>query len=133
MDVVDNKTRSMIMSKIKSNRNMSTEIKLIGIFKKNHIIGWRRRFPLSGKPDFVFPRSRLAVFVDGCFWHGHKIKCRIPKTNREYWINKIERNRLRDKKVNRELRKKGWNVLRIWENNVNDKSTVIKLLKAIGT
>jgi len=106
------------MSRIRSHSNKDTELALIQLFKKNHIVGWRRRWPLLGKPDFVFPAARLAVFVDGCFWHGCKAHSKAPKTNCEYWNTKLLRNRKRDKMVRQVLRKQQWNVLRLWEHEL---------------
>src|ERR1035438_1155378 len=91
--------RSRIMSLVRSSGNRSTEMRLLGILKQHRITGWRRRSRLVGKPDFVFPAARVAVFVDGSFWHGHPTRCRIPKTNRDYWVPKIERNKARDRQV----------------------------------
>ena len=71
---------------------------------------------LPGRPDFVFPRQRLAVFVDGCFWHGCPTHATWPKQNAKFWRTKIPGNQRRDRAVSRLLRKKGWRVLRIWEH-----------------
>jgi DNA mismatch endonuclease (patch repair protein) len=90
------------------------------IFRQNGVTGWRRNRPIVGKPDFVFPKAKVAVFVDGCFWHGCPKCYRAPKSNVPYWRLKIERNRKRDLKVNRELRKRGWVVLRFWECRLQD-------------
>ena len=70
-DVFDAEKRSDIMRQVKSKKNKSTELRLIEIFKQNGITGWRRNYPVKGHPDFVFPKKKIAVFVDGCFWHGH--------------------------------------------------------------
>jgi len=91
------------MRKVRSNHNQSTEIRLIAFFKANHIVGWRRKFPLAGKPDFVFPKRRVVVFADGCFWHGHNCRRNKPETNREYWENKIAKNILRDSVITKIL------------------------------
>lgn len=72
------------------------------------------------RPDFVFTQPKLAVFVDGCFWHGCS-QCRRnlkPKTNRSFWNSKIEANRSRDRRNSRNLRAKGWRVIRIWEHSL---------------
>ena len=107
--------RSIIMRLIKGNRNKSTELKLIQLFKDNKITGWRRNFKLFGKPDFVFPRSKNVIFVDGCFWHGHNCRNTIPKDNADYWQKKILRNKKRDKLVSKTLSQKGWTVVRLKE------------------
>lgn len=114
-DIFTRAERSRIMRSVKQHGNKSTEIKLIHIFRKNSITGWRRGYPLFGKPDFVFPKKRLTIFVDGCFWHGHDCRNTVPKDNAEYWQKKIARNRARDQRVTSELIKKKWQVVRIWE------------------
>lgn len=107
--------RSAIMRKIKQNGNKTTEQKLIEIFKQKNIKGWRRHYKVKGKPDFVFLNSKIAVFADGCFWHGHHCRNIIPKQNAEYWNKKRQRNIDRDKRVNKLFEKRGWTVLRFWE------------------
>src|SRR5687767_3945279 len=89
-------TRAELMSRIKSTGNKRTELRLIQFLKQKRIIGWRRKASAFGKPDFVFPKLKLAVFVDGCFWHGCPIHATQPKTNAEFWRAKIARNVARD-------------------------------------
>lgn len=115
MDVFNTQKRSEIMSKVKSKGNKSTEMKLVEFFKATGIKGWRRHYDVIGKPDFAFPKRKIAVFADGCFWHGHDCRNTTPKQNAEFWTNKINKNRERDTKVCLELTKKGWTVIRIWE------------------
>lgn len=103
------------MRAVRSSGNKSTELKLIDYFKKFHITGWRRNYKLFGKPDFVFPKKRLAIFVDGCFWHGHDCRNTKPADNADYWRSKIARNKKRDELVSSTLKEKGWRVIRIWE------------------
>lgn len=105
---------------------------MIEIFKSRHIIGWRRNSNLIGHPDFIFPKHRVVVFADGCFWHGHNCRNITPSENAKYWQNKIKRNRARDKAITRELRQKDWKVVRIWECEIK-KGKVKKLLTAIST
>lgn len=129
-DTFSTKQRSEIMKAVKSKGNKSTEIKLIEIFKLHHITGWRRNSNLVGHPDFIFPKNRIAVFADGCFWHGHNCRNVTPSENAEYWQNKIKRNKARDKAITKELTVKGWKVVRIWECEIK-KGKVLKL-KATG-
>ena len=94
------------MSTIRSKGNETTEIAMIKLFRKNKITGWRRNYKLQGRPDFVFLKKKVAVFVDGCFWHGHT--CLKPRNSlkKGFWKDKIERNKDRDKLVGKALRKK---------------------------
>lgn len=109
-------SRSELMSRVRSEGNLSTEVRLVILLRSHGLSGWRRRSSLSGKPDFVWSQAKVVVFVDGCFWHGHDCGRNLkPTTNNEYWDYKIQGNITRDKRVNRELRGKGWTVLRIWE------------------
>lgn len=91
--------------------------------------------PVFGRPDFVFPKQKVCVFVDGCFWHGCPKCCRIPKSNEEFWEMKILGNALRDVMVSGALRRQGWKVLRIWEHDLNqEKNTKLhKKLQRILT
>jgi DNA mismatch endonuclease (patch repair protein) len=86
------------------------------------ISGWRRRQAVFGRPDFVFRKLRVAVFVDGCFWHGCPKHGRRPKENRRFWSGKISTNQRRDRQVTRTLRQAGWRVLRIWEHALAKKN-----------
>jgi DNA mismatch endonuclease (patch repair protein) len=120
------------MSAIRSDRNRSTELRFASLLRESGITGWRRRKRLLGNPDFVFLRERLAVFVDGCFWHGCRWHCRMPKSRQSYWKPKIEHNRVRDKVVTAALRRAGWSVLRIWEHSLaKPEATLSKLQLAL--
>lgn len=114
-DVFTSKKRSDVMSKIRSRNNKGTELALLRVLLSNKIHGWRRHQPLPGRPDFVFPEHRVAVFVDGCFWHGCPSCYRAPKSHKPYWHGKIKSNIARDRRVRRILRGLGWRVARIWE------------------
>lgn len=102
-----------------------------------HLVKQLRRRPrvndntLPGTPDLVFPSLRKAIFVHGCFWHGHSCArgSRVPKTNREYWVRKVARNRLRDAAVCQVLRHAGWQVLIVWECRTRDQQTLIEQLR----
>jgi DNA mismatch endonuclease (patch repair protein) len=120
-DVFDKKTRSSVMSKVRSKGNKTTELRLIEIFDERGIKGWRRNYSVKGHPDFVFPKRRIAVFVDGCFWHGHDCRNTRPKQNEEFWSAKRERNIARDKAVTSAFENRGWTVLRIWECELRKK------------
>ena len=128
-DVFSKAKRSEVMSKIRSSGNRDTECALASVFRAEGITGWRRNRPVFGRPDFVFPQSRTAVFVDGCFWHGCPIHGRLPANNAEFWKLKLNANRSRDKLVGRTLRAAGWRVLRIWEHELRPKNRGTLLVK----
>ncbi|MEO7415158.1 MAG: very short patch repair endonuclease [Opitutaceae bacterium] len=121
-DVFSNRKRSAVMALIRSRGNKATELRLIAIFRANRITGWRRGSKLTGRPDFVFPKLKLAVFVDGCFWHGCPKHATQPRNNAAFWAKKLSDNQTRDRFVTRMLRKKGWEVLRIWEHELSRKN-----------
>lgn len=115
-DVFTKRKRSEVMSRIRGRGNKETEVALAGLMRRNGVTGWRRNQRVMGKPDFVFRRERVAVFVDGCFWHGCPKHANMPANNRQFWKKKLTGNKRRDKVVNRALRKAGWKVIRIWEH-----------------
>ncbi|MEK6259915.1 MAG: very short patch repair endonuclease [Planctomycetota bacterium] len=119
-DVFTIARRSMVMSRIRSSGNERTELRLIQLFREAAVTGWRRSQSLAGKPDFVFRRERIVVFVDGCFWHGCPRCYRRPKSNLAYWDAKVEKNRKRDRTVSRLLKCEGWQVMRIWEHQLRN-------------
>lgn len=73
---------------------------------------------IEGKPDIVFRRKKVVIFIDSDFWHGHPTRCKMPKSNIEYWEKKINKNKLRDKEVTLTLRRRGWKVIRLWEYDI---------------
>lgn len=108
--------RGQLMARIRSRGNTTTEERLAYLLRQAGMHGWRRHQDLSGKPDFVWWKPRVAVFVDGCFWHGHNCGRNLtPRTNAGAWQTKIRGNRARDRRSNRTLRSKGWIVIRVWE------------------
>jgi DNA mismatch endonuclease (patch repair protein) len=120
--MVDNlsvSVRSRVMAATKGRGNLSTEFALARAFRSLGISGWRRHLLLPGRPDFIFRTERLAIFVDGCFWHGCPKHCRMPQTHTDYWRRKIGGNILRDKKANHRLKADGWVILRFWEHELN--------------
>lgn len=128
-DVFDGKKRSEIMKKVRSRNNKSTELKLIQVFRENSIKGWRRGYPVKGHPDFVFLDKKIAVFVDGCFWHGHDCRNTRPADHAEYWAKKRERNIRHDKEVTAMFGQRGWRVIRIWECELKKKNRELLLRK----
>ena len=128
-DVIDKEKRSSIMQCVRSKGNKSTEIKLIQVFAENGITGWRRNYQVKGHPDFVFPKRKIAVFVDGCFWHGHDCRNTRPSDNQEYWQKKRERNIQHDLEVTELFEKRGWTVIRIWECELKKKNADVLMNK----
>jgi len=114
-DIFTKEKRSEIMSGIRA-KDTKTELavrdKLEALGFEYHPIG------VFGNPDFAHRRLRVAVFLDGCFWHGCPIHYRPPKTNPDFWAKKVSGNVRRDMKVGRELRRRGWLVIRIWEHDI---------------
>lgn len=131
-DVFTKAKRSEVMSRIRGRGNKETEVAFMNLLRRHHITGWRRHQPLFGKPDFVFRESRLAVFVDGCFWHGCPKHSNMPTSNRAFWKKKFTRNKARDQCVNRELLKLGWRVVRIWEHDLKKRGEAcIRRIRAV--
>lgn len=112
-DVFSKEKRSQVMSSVKSKKNKTTELRLIEIFKQNGIVGWRRNYKVKGHLDFVFLNKKVAVFVDGCFWHGHDCRNTRPADNAEFWQKKRARNIKHDKEIIELFESRGWTVIRI--------------------
>ena len=119
VDTFSIKERSSIMRKIKS-QGTSPELKLRKALWDHGIRGYRiQNKEITGNPDIIFKKKKIAVFVDGCFWHRCERCYRQPKSNIEYWEKKIRLNVKRDLKHNDDLKKEGWRVIRIWEHEIN--------------
>jgi DNA mismatch endonuclease, patch repair protein len=116
-DVFTPAKRSAVMASIRSKGNRDTELRMIALLRAHRIRGWRRGSALFGKPDFVFPVERVALFVDGCFWHGcpRPKHAPMPRNRAEWWAEKLGKNKTRDQVVSRRLQQKGWTVVRVWE------------------
>jgi DNA mismatch endonuclease (patch repair protein) len=125
-DIYSREKRSELMSRVRSSGNRKTELRMIQMFRKYGIRGWRRNWPVFGKPDFVFPMMKVAVFVDGCFWHRCPLHSTVPETNHEFWQRKLEGNILRDRLVRRSLTNLGWRVLRVWQHELKEPERVAK-------
>ena len=129
-DVFNPVKRSQVMAAIRSSGNRNTELRLMEIFRSRGIIGWRRNQQVIGKPDFIFRKRKVAVFVDGCFWHGCRWHCRMPKSRQNFWEPKISRNRKRDRVVASILRQRGWRVVRIWEHSLRNPERCVARMQA---
>jgi DNA mismatch endonuclease, patch repair protein len=130
MDHVSRAIRSKIMAAVRSRGNTTTELPLAEQLWGAGIRGYRKHWPVAGKPDFAWPGRKVAVFVDGCFWHGCTCKY-LPRTNTEFWRNKIEANKRRDRRVVRSLRKDGWTVIRVKECAVRKSATLARIARAV--
>ena len=134
-DIFPKAKRSEVMARIRSHGNRDTELRLIALMREHGITGWRRNARVFGKPDFIFHAAKLAVFVDGCFWHGCPRHATMPANNRAFWKAKLARNAQRDREVTRTLRKAGWRVLRVWEcalTRTRSARTVARLATALA-
>nr|MBI3611582.1 very short patch repair endonuclease [Nitrospirota bacterium] len=121
-DVFTKEKRSSVMACIRGRGNKETEVALVNLLRRFGISGWRRYQPVFGKPDFIFRAARVAVFVDGCFWHGCPAHSNLPSNNRTFWQRKLSGNKMRDRLVTRTLHTRGWRVLRIWEHELARKN-----------
>lgn len=130
-DVFSKEKRSQVMRSVRSKKNKTTEIRLIEIFNQEGITGWRRNYKVKGHPDFVFLDKKIAIFVDGCFWHGHDCRNTRPADNAEFWQKKRERNMKHDKEVTELFEKRGWTVIRIWECELKKNADTEKLKNLI--
>ena len=128
---MDNLTREQRHKNMQNIRSTDTKPELIVAkeLRRRGIYFAKNVKKIFGKPDFVFRKKKVVVFVDSDFWHGHKKRCIIPKSNKKYWVPKIEGNIKRDRRVNYRLKKDGWKVVRIWEHDI--KKNIDKALKKI--
>jgi DNA mismatch endonuclease (patch repair protein) len=131
MDIMNEEARSERMRRVRSRGNRSTEVKFRLALVRRGIKGWRMHVrDLPGCPDFVFAKRRLAIFLDGCFWHGcPECKRPLPVANRAYWVAKIRFNSSRSRQIGRQLRSSGYKVVRIWEHTLRSPQTLTRLLK----
>ena len=117
-DVMTPEQRSRCMSRIRG-RDTSPEILLRRALWARGL-RYKLRYRIAGKPDIVFVREKIAVFVDGCFWHCCPKHSSVPKNNALFWQQKLHRNLERDVEVNGRLRAEGWTVIRVWEHSLRD-------------
>jgi len=117
------------MAKVRSRGNASTELKALRILRQGAITGWRRHLHIVGRPDFAFPKSRVALFIDGCFWHGCPRCYQAPKSSSDFWREKLDKNRKRDQEVSRRLRLAGWKVFRVWECQLKSPLRLLRRIK----
>jgi len=136
------------MARIRARGNESTELAFMRLLRGHSITGWRRHMgitlpkpgrsngdskPPMVRPDFVFPKVKVAIFLDGCFWHGCPLHGTSPSSNSAFWSKKLAANRQRDRRVDRQLRAKRWSVIRVWEHQLNDGRRLISKVRAALT
>jgi DNA mismatch endonuclease (patch repair protein) len=132
MDHVSKQVRSKIMATVRSKGNRTTELALARLLWAAGLRGYRKQWPVDGKPDFAWPGLKVAVFVDGCFWHGCTQCKYLPRTHTSFWRDKIETNQRRDRRVAGRLRRAGWKVIRIKECRVRRESTIRRIAAALA-
>ena len=146
-DTVSRKVRSQIMSRIRGTGNERTDKAVASMLRKAGITGWRRhiviklpatkstmsvasdgtKFKRQVRPDFVFRKQKVALFIDGCFWHGCPRCYTAPKSSRAFWGRKVVTNRERDKYQTVALKRLGWRVVRVWEHQLSGEAKAVAL------
>lgn len=119
--------RSRMLAAVRSKGNRSTEARMRMLIRATRLHGWRRHLPLPGRPDFAWPGKNVALFVDGCFWHGCPDCYIAPRNNADFWSKKVVENRRRDRRVASQLRRQGWSVVRVWECKIDRPGTLARL------
>ena len=130
MDTLTKDKRGKLMAKIKGK---DTKIeKLVRLTLKNQGVKFKANPNMYGHPDIIIPKRKIAIFLDGCFWHGCKKDKTIPKSNTTYWELKIKTNKKRDKAIAKTLKNRGWTVVRVWEHQIKNDPNIVfsKLGKA---
>lgn len=131
-DVLTPEQRTYNMSKIRA-KNTGPEVKLRKLLFSQGIRGYRIHYNLPGKPDIVFTKKKIVIFIDGCFWHKCPVCFQEPETRKDFWMKKIQSNINRDKKVNEQLENDGWSIIRIWEHEIRKEPerTVKKIVASL--
>jgi DNA mismatch endonuclease (patch repair protein) len=129
-DVFTKEKRSQVMSRIRGRGNKETEIALANLLRADRITGWRRHTKLPGRPDFSFRKQRVVIFVDGCFWHRCPRHSNLPANNADFWLKKLTGNQERDRVVSKELRSRGWRVVRLWEHEFRQPRRVVARIRS---
>jgi len=131
MDRVSTEVRSRNMAAVRSKGNRSTELALGRLLFASGLRGYRKHWAVDGRPDFAWLGLRVAVFVDGCFWHGCTRCKNLPQSNAGFWRDKIGANQRRDKRVTQRLRRAGWTVVRVKECALHWPSTLNRIARAV--
>lgn len=132
MDRLTKQERSNLMSKVKG-KNTKIEVMIRNGLRKNGIRNYRVNYKINGTPDLAFVKEKIVVFIDGCFWHKCGLCYSEPKSNVAYWKKKVDENVNRDRNVDAELIKQGWDVIRIWEHDVKNNlaGAITKILREL--
>jgi DNA mismatch endonuclease (patch repair protein) len=117
-DIFTPKQRSNLMSKIKTRDTGIEKALRSALWLRGH--RYRVQYAIEGKPDIAFTKQKIAIFCDGCYWHGCPVCRKIPESNKEFWLNKFAANKKRAEKVNKILKEKGWTVLRFWGHEIKN-------------
>lgn len=118
-DTMSSLKRSQLMSRVRSKGNKTTESAMVSAFRKVGVKGWLRHSKVGRcRPDFAFRKEKVAIFLDGCFWHFCPIHGSVPESNVDFWSRKLKANVARDLRTNAELSSSGWFVLRFWEHSI---------------
>ena len=120
MDTVSKEKRSEMMSHVKG-RDSKMEVSFRKELWKHGFRYRKNSTKYFGTPDIVLPKYKTTIFLDSCFWHGCKEHCRLPTTRAKFWKEKIERNKERDREVNKHYKRIGWRVIRLWEHDLKRK------------
>jgi len=129
-DIFTKEERSQLMSRIKTRDTGIEKALRSALWMRGH--RFRVQYNVSGKPDIVFPKYKIAIFCDGCFWHGCPICKKYPVSNKEFWMKKFEINQKRDKETSIKLKEEGWMVLRFWGHEIkNDIDQVVKKIEKV--
>jgi DNA mismatch endonuclease, patch repair protein len=127
-------SRSYNMARVRGDMDTLVEKKLASYLWRQGIRGYRRRCKVHlGKPDFCFHREKIAVFLDGCFWHCCPLHFKLPVSNVQFWSKKLADNRARDMRQTRQLRRRGWAVLRFWNHALNSESGTLGAVRRVAT
>jgi DNA mismatch endonuclease (patch repair protein) len=132
VDFLRPEQRSALMARV-ANRNTKPELLVRRLL---HVMGYRFRLhrrDLPGTPDIVLPRYKTAIFVHGCFWHGHRgcVRSKRPTSNQDFWNRKIDSNMQRDQEDRKALRKLGWRVLVLWQCSLKDTASVFRSIRKV--
>lgn len=127
MDIFSRKMRSRIMSSIRSTHTKPEKLLRLAL-RKVHL-KYRLHYGKE-KIDIAVPSKKLAIFVDGCFWHQCPYHSHLPKSNKKYWLPKLRKNKLRSKEKDKQLKRAGWKVVHVWEHELSDIKLVIKKIRS---